>query len=786
MSLDPTLLSNIPNTRDIGLKDIVFQNNSLDISAQGTTPRGMFIGDNGTKLFVIFSGVSEAKIARYDLSIPWDTNSGTFTHQKVITAQATDVTGLDFQPDGSKLFFGDVANDTLYEIVLDTIWDLTDTGTISSKVIDFKPEGIRFSPDGERLFATDDSNLHDWTVPTPFDITSITSTPQFDHVLDVNNTLAADLVFSTKGDRLYIMDFGDDNIYEYEMDSSYDPTNLTFSNKTLMPLNNNYGIFKSPLIGNIFITNSSGSNGPSVITLNAVLTPDVYFVNFNSTQSLIGEQPTGLDFAPDGLSFSFVNDTNQDVLTRVMSTAWDISTAVGGGFEELIETSNPTSVKFDSTGNRMYAVSNGNDTIFQYQLPTKFDGGNSPGTSSASLAVFANPLDMAITRDGTVFYLLNSDNTIRKYTMSTPFDISTGTLDATTFATGATEAQRMYLDKSEYRLFVTDAITATDSAVLQFSFGTPKDITSLDLEYTVPTADLTVTDGITGIFISNNFDQLFLIASGNEFIDEYTIRPDIGVSDNTLFWDSKTLPTAGIDNSPQGIRYNPDGTSIYLTGNIGNDITQLDLSHPFAISSWDGTQKVLDVSPQDSTPTGFSFSNDGTKIYLCGNGFNTIYQYDLTTPFELLTASYSGNDLPVVDNSPQGLDISSDGTKLFVIGNQTNLIYQYTLSIPFDLSTATQTGTFDMDGQNDAPRDIVLSRNGNQLLLIGIDNVDGDNIYEYFFETSNDISTLSFTGTTFDLSPFETNMTGIDVSRDNKHLILVGSDTDNMWQLELN
>ena len=77
-----------------------------------------------------------------------------------------------------------------------------------------------------------------------------------------------------------------------------------------------------------------------------------------------------------------------------------------------------------------------------------------------------------------------------------------------------------------------------------------------------------------------------------------------------------------------------------------------------------------------------AFSNDGT-MFVVGNDEDSIYEYTLTTPFDVSTASHAGNDgfsVTTQDRNPTGMAFSNDGAKMFVVGNAGNDINEYTLS----------------------------------------------------------------------------------------------------------
>ena len=103
---------------------------------------------------------------------------------------------------------------------------------------------------------------------------------------------------------------------------------------------------------------------------------------------------------------------------------------------------------------------------------------------------------------------------------------------------------------------------------------------------------------------------------------------------------------------------------------------------PWDISTGSYASKSLSVTAQDAFPEGLAFSADGTKAYILGGTNDTIYQYTLSTPWDISTGSYASKSLSVTaqETGPRGLAFSSDGTKAYIVGANNDTIYQYTLS----------------------------------------------------------------------------------------------------------
>jgi len=91
------------------------------------------------------------------------------------------------------------------------------------------------------------------------------------------------------------------------------------------------------------------------------------------------------------------------------------------------------------------------------------------------------------------------------------------------------------------------------------------------------------------------------------------------------------------------------------------------------------------VNSQDITPVGIAFNNDGSKMYMVGYDNKTIYQYSLSTPFNLSTASYDSVSFSVAaqDSDPFDIAFNNDGSKMYIVGRSNGSVYQYSPDYDF-------------------------------------------------------------------------------------------------------
>ena len=81
------------------------------------------------------------------------------------------------------------------------------------------------------------------------------------------------------------------------------------------------------------------------------------------------------------------------------------------------------------------------------------------------------------------------------------------------------------------------------------------------------------------------------------------------------------------------------------------------------------------MSSEDGSPSDIKFNTNGTKMFIIGKSNDKVFEYTLTTGFDVSTASYSSNsfDISGQETAPNGLAFNTNGTKMFIVGQQTTL-----------------------------------------------------------------------------------------------------------------
>ena len=247
-----------------------------------------------------------------------------------------------------------------------------------------------------------------------------------------------------------------------------------------------------------------------------------------------------------------------------------------------------------------------------------------------------------------------------------------------------------------------------------------------------------------GIAFNNDGTKMFVVGDAGNDINSYTLSTGFDLSTatfNDINGDGSGFSVSGQDLTPQYIKFNNDGTKMFVSGNTGKDVNVYTLSTGFDLSTAtfddiNGNGTGFDLSDQDEATRGIAFNNDGTIMYYLGNTGDDINVYTLSTGFDLSTATFNdingdgtGFDISDQETVPRGLTFNDDGTKMFIVGDNGNDINEYTLSVGFDLtSTVTHVGSFDVSDQETNPQGIAFNITGTKMFVVG--NV-GDDINVY-------------------------------------------------------
>ena len=288
--------------------------------------------------------------------------------------------------------------------------------------------------------------------------------------------------------------------------------------------------------------------------------------------------------------------------------------------------------------------------------------------------------------------------------------------------------------------------------------------------------NLTVTDidGCSRTLVKTNyvntipgaFDVSIAIFSGDE--DRFSVRAQ--------------------ESIPNALVFNSDGTKMFILGELGNNINEYTLSTAFDVSTaiFAGNAERFSVAAQEGGSTDLVFNTDGTKMFTTGFVSDNINEYTLSTPFDVSTASYAGNterfSVTGQEATPTSLAFNTEGTKMFVMGYNGDNINEYDLTLAWDISTASYAGDaerFSVAGHETSPQSLVFNTSGIKMFVMGM---IGDDINEYDLSTPFDVSTAVFAGNAerFSVAGQETTPTSLAFNTDGTKMFVLGSNGDDI------
>jgi hypothetical protein len=137
---------------------------------------GIRFNSTGTKMFL----QTLTTIREYNLSTPWDANTGVLGNILTTSTEQTSARGLFFKPDGTALYICGTTSSNIHMYNLGTAWDIS-TAVYSGDVASFTtnssaPADLYISPTGTKLFIVSSgaTRIAQYTLGTPWNITTAT------------------------------------------------------------------------------------------------------------------------------------------------------------------------------------------------------------------------------------------------------------------------------------------------------------------------------------------------------------------------------------------------------------------------------------------------------------------------------------------------------------------------------------------------------------------------------------------------------------------------------------
>jgi sugar lactone lactonase YvrE len=494
--------------------------------------------------------------------------------------------------------------------------------------------------------------------------------------------------------------------------------------------------------------------------------------------------PTGIAFKDDGTKMYLVGTTGDDVNEYSLSTAWDITTAsFVRTFSVVTNSADPSGIAFKSDGASMYIISATTDAVSEYSLSTAWNISTATHVRNISIAAKeVNPSGIAFKPDGTKMYITGtSSDSVHEYSLSTAWNISTAVFSVSFSAAAQTGTPIDLAFSSDGTKMFIPSSTAPEW-IFQYELITAWDVSTST--YTGIRYSVISEDGAQGIFFSSDGLTMYTVGSAEDRVYQYTLKEPWNL-ETPGHLEAQTFSVTTQDTTPNGVTFKTDGTKMYIAGSATSKVYQYSLSTPWQIStaSYDNISANAAVGATTYTPNEVIFKPDGTSMYICDS--TQIYQYTLSTPWNVSTATYFGGfAVTGQETSAQGFYIKPDGTKLYLVGGTGDDVNEYNFGTAWNITTLSYVQVFSVAAQDGSPRGLYFSSDGSKMLVVGQIN---DYVYQYTLNTPWNVSTAVYDNVSFyTRNQAETAPNSITFKEpDGSIMYIVGSDIDTVIQYNL-
>jgi len=488
--------------------------------------------------------------------------------------------------------------------------------------------------------------------------------------------------------------------------------------------------------------------------------------------------PTGIFFKPDGTKMYVIGTTGDDVNEYDLSTAWDVSSATYlQNFSVAAQEANPSGIFFKPDGTKMYVIGTTGDAVFSYTLSTAWDVSSATYLQNFSVsAQEETPQGIFFKPDGTKMYVLgNIGDDVNEYDLSTAWDVTSASyLQNFSVAAQETGPTGIFFKPDGTKMYV---IGTSGDDVNEYDLSTAWDVSSATYLQNFSVAAQEAAP--QSIFFKPDGLKMYVIGYAGDAVFSYTLSTAWDVSAASFDFPTEGyFSVAAQEAVPSGIFFKPDGTKMYVIGYAGDAVFSYTLSTAWDITTASYLQN-FSVAAQEAVPSGIFFKPDGTKMYVIGQSGQDVNEYDLSTAWDITSASYLQNfSVAAQEAVPGGIFFKPDGTKMYVIGSSGDDVNEYDLSTAWDVSTASYLQNFSVAAQETVPTGIFFKPDGTKMYVLGY---TGDDVNEYDLSTAWDITTASYLQN-FSVAAQETGPTGLFFKPDGTKMYVIGTTGDAVWQ----
>jgi len=756
---------------DIGSLSFEYQ---LDVPIEESYPTAVRFKQDGSQMFIV--GNRKDEVIQYNLSKNWDISTARFVNNFSVSSEENYSYGLFLKPDNSGFYIIGSNQDEVNEysftnssitgsnnLSIGASTDIYGDVDIKGKLTLQQPWANDFKTEANfnHGLTALSSSIQPYGISMPIDITTAvhikgskdagyTSGYGFDGGASIEH--AFDLYFSSDGRKLFVL-YGQNGgkIYSFELKTPWDVlTQQYLTVQTLGTETQPFGMAFHPDGTKVYITGNT-KDGITEFTLPipwdlTTMTVGKSIDLDNIANRVASEStPYGIDWKPDGTKVYVVGNTTKSVLQyAVTGSAFDIgSLSLEYQLDVPIEESWPTAVRFKQDGSQMFIVGNQKDEVIQYNLSKNWDMSTARVINVFSVSSEENySYGLFLKPDNSGFYIIGSNqDEVNEYKFQ-GFDTGSYsqklTIGASTDIYGDVDIKgKLTLQQPWANDFKTEAnfnhgISSLTGSINVSNISNPIDITTAVYKQT--SADPATIGDITDIYFKPDGKVVFLSDDYNvDKIYQYTLSTP---------WDISTLNTAKVaelsvssqESNIYGFTMSIDGYWLFVVGSGDDGINSYNLTTPWDISTASAVKSInigtVNNAVNEDYPYGIDWKPDGTKVYVVGTTTDAVLQYAVTgSAFDIGSLSFEYQlDVPIEETYVYGIKFKQDGSQMFIVGSTEDEIYQYNLSKNWDISSARFVNSFSVSSEESGPNGMFFKPDDSGFYVVG---TGGEVIDEY-------------------------------------------------------
>ena len=250
--------------------------------------------------------------------------------------------------------------------------------------------------------------------------------------------------------------------------------------------------------------------------------------------------------------------------------------------------------------------------------------------------------------------------------------------------------QNSFVNSDGTRLYTTNT---TRNRIYQFNIANPNDLSTASYsgkELFVGAGTSYNETQLTGISLSADGRYLYFVGKSAGYVYQLEMSSNWELDTATFVGQSTFARLAVTTELARAVSFSSDGVYFYIS--LYSSIRQFQCTSPWVL--WNAALIYTYTPDIGSGLTEIRFSDDGHYMYLLRNNA-TIYQFNLSQPWQLSSAANSGNRYVVpsgIDSGINSFDIGNYGYYLYVYGTSKGRISMIYLTNPYQLTVGISYG----------------------------------------------------------------------------------------------